>query len=212
MKVTIRDVAKAAGVSPATVSNALNGKSGVSPQVVEKIRVLADGMGYSMKGNRAEARPYVRLLSMKVHGQVIMDTQFFGELIESIQRRCLEEKLELIISTININTDKNWEEQLRGFCAEECAGLIVLGTELSAAQLELFRLCRSPLIVLDNACRHMHFNSVVMDNIEAGFVATKRLYAAGHRKIGFISSSLRFSNMTLRGYGYKNAMMEEENA
>ena len=210
MKVGVRDIAAAVGVSPATVSNALNGKPGVSREVEEKIRGLAREMGYQLPRPAASARRFVRLIVMKVHGMVVMDTQFFGELIEAIQRRCLEERLELVISHIDMSTDKDWPTQVAGFCAEECAGSIVLATELGEKELELFRQSRSPVIILDNACPHLRFHSVCMDNLDAGYKAAGALYDAGHRRIGMIDSSVAFSNMTQRRVGYMAYLQQHE--
>ena len=111
---------------------------------------------------------------------------------------------------MDMSRDRNWRIQIAGFCAEECAGSIVLATELGPQELELFRDSRSPVIILDNACVHQHFHSVCMDNVDAGYKAACALYDAGHRDIGLITSSVAFSNMTQRAVGYHAAMTERD--
>ena len=99
MKTRVRDIASRAGVSPATVSNALNGRPGVSQEVTDRIRRLAQEMDYTLPKGRAEAdRNYIRLIVYKSHGLVVMDTPFFAELIESIQRECQQAGLELVVN------------------------------------------------------------------------------------------------------------------
>ena len=109
MKPRVRDIAAVAKVSPATVSNALNGKPGVSKAVTEQILAIAAEMGYEVNKSRAETeRQHVRMVMYKSHGLVVMDTEFFAELIESIQLECQAAGLELIISHINARLDKDY--------------------------------------------------------------------------------------------------------
>lgn len=209
MKVRIRDIALRAGVSPATVSNALNGRTGVSEEIAASIRQLADSMGYV--GGKAVAKPaheidHVRLVMVKRHGLVVMNTQFFMELVESIERECQVRGLDLAISHVHIGEDEDFRGRIRTICAEKCAGVIVLATEMEAADLALFDGCASPMIALDNLFRHERVSSVVMNNYDAGFQATNALYDAGHRQIGHVTSTVEFNNMRYRRKGYEAAM------
>ena len=207
MKPRVRDIAAVAKVSPATVSNALNGKPGVSKAVMEQILAIASEMGYEPVKPRVEAEhQHVRMVMYKSHGMVVMDTEFFAELIESIQLECQEAGLELIISHVNARTDRDYKQRIKDFCNEECAGILLLGTEMNPEELKLFAECRSPLVVLDNLFRHEAVHAVVMNNYDAGYQATNALYDAGHRRIDHITSSQPFSNNRYRRKGYEAAM------
>ena len=210
MKIRVRDIAMKAGVSPATVSNALNGRPGVSKENTRHILKLAEEMGYvgTKSGKNAPEKSYMRLIMFKRHGLVVMDTQFFMELVESIERECQAEGHELMITHIHSANDSDYKERIRAICAEECAGIVLLGTEMYPEDLALFAHSVSPLVAVDNLFRHEQVHAVVMNNYDAGYQAANALYAAGHRRIGHITSKVEFSNMRYRRKGYEAAMHE----
>ena len=210
MKIRVRDIAAKAGVSPATVSNALNGRPGVSKENTRHILKLAEEMGYvaSKSGKNTPEKSYVRLVMFKRHGLVVMDTQFFMELVESVERECQAQGHELIITHLHIAHDLDYKERIRAICAEECAGILLMGTEMYPEDLALFAHCASPLVALDNLFRHEQVHAVVMNNYDAGYQAANAMFAAGHRRIGNITSLVEFSNMRYRRKGYEAALRE----
>lgn len=210
MKVRVRDIAAKAGVSPSTVSNALNGRAGVSKEIAEKICRIASEMGYSAstEAKRTSEKRYVRLVVFKSHGLVVMDTQFFTELIESIERECRMQGYDLIITHIHAGNDADYRMHIRSLCKEECAGMIVLATEMEKQELELFRNAASPVLMLDNLFSHKNVDTVVINNYEAGYEATCELCMLGHTNIGHITSNVDFSNMRSRLQGYMAALRE----
>ncbi|MFH1879969.1 MAG: LacI family DNA-binding transcriptional regulator [Bacillota bacterium] len=209
MKVRVRDIAVKAKVSPATVSNALNKKQGVSSKVAERIMRIASEMGYEPPKDKSEPdHKYIRLVVYKSHGLVVMDTQFFAELIESIQRECKSEGLELMITHLNAK-DADLAARAQEIRNEDCMGILLLGTEMSPEELARFTPCKSTLVALDNLFRHEHVNAVVMNNYDAGYQATNALYQAGHRDIGHITSTVSFSNVRYRRKGFQAALEEK---
>lgn len=202
----MRDIAARANVSPATVSNALNGRGGVSKAVQEQIIDLAREMGYQTNRDTRRSNRHVRMIVYKSHGMVVCDTAFFAELTESIQMECKQVGLELLISHVHATEDADCAAQIRAFAKEECAGIILLGTEMSTRELRQFDGFHSPLIVLDNIFRFEKVHSVVMNNVEAGYLAAQALYQAGHRKIEHITSSIAFSNNTDRMNGLRDGL------
>lgn len=206
MKLRMKDIAERANVSPATVSNALNGRGGVSKAVQERIIAIAREMGYQPAREPQRAGQHVRLILYKVHGAVVCDTVFFAELMESIQMECKQVGLELLISHINAREDADCASQIRTFAKEDCAGIILLGTEMNEQELRQFDSFHSPLIVLDNLFRFEKVHSVVMNNVEAGFLAAQTLYQAGHRQIEHITSSVVFNNNADRLQGLRQGL------
>lgn len=206
MKIKAKDIAAALGISQATVSNALNGRNGVSEELRTQILRTAQEMGYGKSATERGA--FIRMLIMKSTGSIVMDTQFFSELFESIQTECHRNGLELIMNHVYVGQSEEWKKQISLYCAEKCAGIIVLATEVGSEVLEYLRNCQSPLIALDNTFAREPINSVVMNNYEAGFLATEELFRCGRRTISHITSSIPFSNANFRCEGYRAALAQ----
>lgn len=206
MKVRVRDIAEAAGVSPATVSNVLNRRGGVSEDTAQRILSLAREMGYINERSAGSNRAYIRLVIFKRHGLVVMDTQFFADIIEAMSRETRELGYELMITHIHMEKDKDYLERIEEICMEDCAGIIILATEMYQEDLMHFIHSRFPILLVDSMFIHDDFNCIAIDNYEAGFMATQRLIAMGHTRIAHITASVRFNNMRFRRKGFESAM------
>ncbi len=208
MKVRIQDIAERAGVSPATVSNAINGKGGVGEKKLKQILSIAREMGYIFDKPSAGKLSYIRLVIFKRHGLVVMDTQFFAELLESMIREARRFGFELLVTHIYMETDQDYLEQIRQIQEEDCAGIILLATEMFHEDVRLFASTKAPLLVLDSLFRHESFNCVVMNNFEAGHMAAERLIAMGHTRIEHVTASVRLNNMRHRRRGFEAGMKD----
>ncbi len=208
MKVRVKDIAEAAGVSSATVSNALNGKGGVGEDLSRKIFSLAREMGYIHERSAFSHRDYIRLVLFRRHGLVVMDTQFFADMINGITREAHQLGYELMISHIDMEKDADYPERIDEICREECSGIILMATEMYREDLQLFSHSKAPLLVLDSLFRLDEFNCVCINNYEAGYMATQRLIAMGHTAIEHVTASVRFNNMRYRRQGFEAAMSE----
>ena len=198
-RIRLSDIAQAAGVSTASVSNALKHKTGVNPEKAEEIRALAAKMGYGTVSETARKR--MRFIIYKKHGKVIMDTAFFAQLFEGVQDECRRLKCDLMINHVRAGDDIS---QLLDMPT------LLLATEMGLDDLKLFRNMNQPILLLDSDFRYEPFSNVSIDNREAGYIAGKRLIAHGHKRIGFLDSSLSFNNMEDRWAGFVQALSEHD--
>ncbi|MBQ8952752.1 MAG: LacI family DNA-binding transcriptional regulator [Clostridia bacterium] len=196
-KPRLSDIARAAGVSTATVSNALNHKNKVNQEKAEEIRRLAADMGY-FPGAEGRRRS-LRFIIYRKHGKVVMDTAFFAQLIEGVQEECRRLSCDLLINKVRAGDDVS---------ALTDMPMLVLATEMDADDLAPYRTLKHPVLLLDSDFRFEPFSSVSIDNCEAGYLAGKHLIAHGHRRIGFLDSALPFNNMADRFAGLKAALDE----
>ena len=206
-KTRIKDIAEMAGVSPSTVSNVLNSRKGASPENMQRILELAAELNYEVP-SVSENRGHIRLVVSRKHGLVVMDTQFFADLIGGIEAECRTNRLDMMMTKIVMDDSITCREQIKEICSENCAGIILLATELPTEDILNFTACRSPLMILDNSAPHLSVNTVAIHNKEAGYQAAKQLADAGHRHIGYIGSDPDFNNMGERRSGFLTFLKE----
>lgn len=208
MKTIMLDIAKLAGVSPGTVSNALNNRKGVSNEKKEKIIKIAEEMGYYRSSSKDETK-VIRFIVFKKHGYVVSDTPFFSALIEGIERECRAEGYEMLVSHI-IHKEDNNEEIQEIIKQEQVAGLLLLATEMDEEDLKPFKNLSIPIILLDNYFKGVDFDYILMNNTKGAYQVVKHLIENGHVEIGCLGSSKAINNFNYRYEGFKEAMVEAD--
>jgi len=210
----ISDIAKMANVSKATVSLALNGKPGVSPETREKILKIVYEHGYVKRpltlANRAHASSRVLRLVALTNSGIISDEYhkqpFFAELIRHIEDHCSSRGYSLLFSSLQSdNLISEIEKVENGHPAN---GIILIGTNLSKEQISSIAKQIDHLVVLDTFFESLPVDFVVMNNFMGGYQAAKYLIEKGHRKIGYVRSKNRMYNFDSRMRGFYAALEE----
>jgi len=205
MAVTARDVARAAGVSPATVSLVFRNKPGVGTRTREHVFAMAQELGFEYQGSaQADNRHAIQLVVYKSHGKVVGQTAFFEALIQGVQKATYAQGFgQLLISYFYEGEDS--AEQLRALRSTKCDGIILLATELSAPGVRAIRRLGVPVVLLDSWFPTKDLDSVIIDNQGGAFNAVEHLVAAGHRDIGYLHSKVRIRNFLERADGFRQA-------
>ena len=203
MKVTIRDIARAAGVSPATVSNALSGNNRVGEDTRLRVLELARQMGYRDTSRAAQGQG-VHFVIFRRHGRVVIDSPFFSELITGIERACRRLHRELTISYVYAGDG----EAMEGILRENTRPVLLLATEMGAQDIRPFLKLKSPLVVLDSNFLDISFSTVHIDNIKAGYIAGEYFARKGHKRFGMLTSAYPFNNVRDRQAGFELALKE----
>lgn len=200
----IKSIAKEAGVSPATVSLVLNNKAGVSEERRRAIQELLNKHGYV---RRAPARDQVSILLLKyvAHGTVVEHNgDFINQVLWGLESEAGRLRIKLTTRSVH-GGDR--ESFLAGIANGGFDGVIVIATEMEPLFAEELANALIPVVSLDNIMEGMDVDAVVMDNRGGVLAAMRHLVEKGHRRIGFIGSSLRHvSNFALRFRGYKEAL------
>jgi DNA-binding LacI/PurR family transcriptional regulator len=205
-KITARDVAKAAGVSPATVSLVFRDKPGVGKDTRDRVRAIAEELGFEYD---APAQPRktstILFVLYKTHGRVVSDTPFFESLIKGVSD--MTYKLgyhRLSISYFYGQQDK--AEQMSSLRSIKCAGIVLLATEMRATDVAPFEHLGVPIVLLDSWFPTKNLDSVVIDNSRGAWAAVRYLVNMGHTEIGYLHSNTEIRNFLEREEGYLQAM------
>jgi len=200
----MRDVARLAGVSVATVSAVVNGSSIVRPERAEKVRrameILdyhADQIARSLKTGRTN-----------VIGMVIPDVTnaFYPEVIMGAEEVAREAHYSVILC--NANEDPEQEQRhLNTLFSHRVDGVLICCSDSSIPFDRLIRR-RFPIVCFDRVPPGFQGNSVSTDNATAGYEATRHLIELGHRRIAILAGRVELSTHASRLEGFRRAMQE----
>ena len=203
-RVTLADVAKAAGVSPITASRALRRDRGVAETLVTKVQAAADALGYV-----PHPPPRALASSRSTHVAVLvplLTNRLVVDLLEAVQSVLLPAGYQSLIGVTHY--DPHEEEQLlRSYMAHRPAGLIVTGFERSDAASRLVAGSGLPCVhVMETSTREDVF-CVGFSQQAAGAAITRHLLDRGRRRIAFVGAQLD-ARVMQRLAGYRHALGE----
>ena len=183
-RVTIREIAKVAKVTHSTVSRALNNSPLVKPETAERIRNIAELMGY--RPNRI-ARS-LKQGNTNTIGLVIPDISnpFFSIIAYSVEKKAKELGYHVILVNTNRNLD-NEANHIAFLCERMVDGLIICPASYgSAKHLKYFK-DEIPLVLLASNIPDLDVDYVMSDDVQGAYLATIHLIDLGHRRIAHIS-------------------------
>ena len=203
--VTIRDVAKYAGVGVGTVSRVLNDSPAVSETTRSKVLSAIDALDYS-------PNPMARRLSLGKTLTIAVIAPFFTrpavvERLRGVESVLADSEYDLIV--FNVETSSRRDLYFRDVPRRDRVdGLLVISLMPREKDAERLMKAGAPVVLVDGF--HTEFSRVVIDDVAGGRRATEHLLSLGHRKIGFVSdyedSSFSFTANRDRFTGYREAL------
>lgn len=210
--IRMSDIAKELGVSVVTVSNALNGRGGVSDEMRRKIRDRASELGYRPSAPRTQ-RKHTERLSESGNIGILTGERFAGPrgsfywfLTAGVSKELTQCNLYSIYESVSAADEQNCVLP-RIVTDRQVRGLIVVG-QLSHAYLDRLAAMHLPLLFLDFYDKHSDIDAVISDNYYDSYRITDRLVMLGHRNIGFIGNVTATSSIHDRFLGYVKCLME----
>lgn len=205
-RVSIKDIAREAGVSPTLVSFVLNGKQKqyrVSDQIADRIREIVKQLDYKPNGFAKSLREGTN----NTIGVIVSDiaNPFFANMVKNIENAAEDRGYMALFASSDEKSEK-LSDQLGRMLRKEVEGVIVVPCEGSDDIIRTLVDKRIPTVLLDRYIPDIRTNYVCLDNRKAGYDATESLIKKGHRHISLICYDLKLSNMKGRIEGYKEAM------
>ena len=208
MAISVRRLAQLLGVSPASVSLALNGKPGVGEETRERILAAAQQHGLKPAAPAAALRrPMdITLAVYRKHGSICGDTEFFSAVIEGMNAEACRRGYRLHVTYIY--SDAWADQRLEELCHSGAAGCVLLATEMQPVDIAKFDDFPLPLVVLDSYFPGRPGTYITIDNFDGARMAVRHLLSRGHRRIGHFASAMPISNFSERKQGLLAALSE----
>lgn len=204
-RVSIKDIAQAAGVSHSTVSRALSDSPLVNAITKARIQRLAQEMGYSPD---AWARSLVMGRTQTIGLVVTTITDpFIAEIVQAIEQTACDYGYTVILATSNAEPEREIAavEMLR---SKRVDGVIVTSSRVGALYQEHLDRLGVPVVLINShrEQRGPYTFSVNVDNQHGGCLATDHLIRLGHRRIAYVRGPEGNSDDLARQAGYRQAL------
>lgn len=204
MSVTIKDVAKAAGVSVATVSRVLNGSANVSQSSADAVNKTINELHYSPNSLGRNLRKRETNLILCI--QPVSVHSLYAQIEAGIQEGALRHGYDVIFAISNSNEEIE-NRQMNMLYNHTVDGAVLLGTNFNAETLN--KLAENYDIAL--CCEGIagaNVLTVTVNDEQAAYDAVNSLIKLGHRKIGIISTNSDAISSIYREKGYERALQE----
>lgn len=202
---TVKEVARAAGVSPATVSRVLARRPTVDPALAARVWQAASELGY--RPNHI-ARS-LRTKQTTVWGVVVSDIRnpFYTDLLRGLEDAARDAGYALLIGNADERLDKE-TSYLELFVAERLAGVIISPASQELTDMTLVLSQGIPVVVVDRELHGQLVDTVLADNEGGAYQATRHLFGQGYRRIACITGPADRTTATDRLGGYLRAHAE----
>ncbi|GAA0357096.1 LacI family DNA-binding transcriptional regulator [Bacillus horti] len=208
MNFTIRDIAKMAGVSPATVSKVMNHYGGVSESTKHKVLSVIEETGYQpIFSAKSLATKKSKLIGLVYAGKINVEFNhpFFNEVLSAFQKTVGMQGYDLIVfSNEQFNKEQeNYLARCRHFRVDGC--LIIAGEEIEEAVYELDQ-SEIPCLAVDMELTGPKSSYVMTDNEKISQLVVEHLYLHSIRDIAYIAGTKHSNISNIRLEGFKQAM------
>jgi len=198
-RVTMRDVARAAGVSQPLVSIVFRDAPGASEETRAHVLAVAGQLGY----RRDERARLLRQGHSRLLGVAFEPVQpFHGEILDGLHTAAQERGYDVVLSAVTAHRGE--DAALEALLRDRCEALILLGTALPQSRLEQIA-GTLPVVPVTRAFDSEAFDSVATDDHRGAVLAVEHLVGLGHRRIAYIDAD-REAGGARRRAGYQDTM------
>ncbi|GDX05246.1 HTH-type transcriptional regulator GalR [Buttiauxella selenatireducens] len=202
---TIKDVAKLAGVSVATVSRVINDSPKASDASRQAVTSAMEELNYHPNANaRALAQQTTETIGLIV-GDV--SDPFFGAMVKAVEQVAYRTGNFLLIGNGYHNEQKE-RQAIEQLIRHRCAALVVHAKKIPDSELISLMKQMPGMVVINRILPGFEQRCVALDDRYGAWLATRHLIQQGHTKIGYLCSNHQISDAEDRLQGYYDALTE----
>ncbi|MHC1770145.1 MAG: LacI family DNA-binding transcriptional regulator [Flexilinea sp.] len=200
------EIAKRLNISPAAVSLARNNKPGVSEETRARVKEVLSAFGGVWPYELYAPDNGIILVIHKTHGQVIKNTPFFQNMMESIQHLVAKQSYSLY--TLNYASQYNLQEHLDMIHNSPMQGILLVASEMNEEDFQPYKALNKAIVVIDAHFPNEDVEVVGIDNEFLIRQAIRYAVEMGHTNIGFLASYIFTYNFEDRFNAYRKVMAE----
>jgi LacI family transcriptional regulator len=201
----IREIARRAGVSTATVSRTINRISTVDPQLARRVWKVVDELGYFPN---TQARALVSGRS-RIFGLVVSEitNPFFPEIVQTFENLAVEHNYEILL-TSTVHDPKRMESSVRRMIERRVDGVAILTFGMEDGLLDHLRFRRVPLVFVDVGPDTPGIVNIRINYLNGIFQAVQHLAAYRHTRIAFIAGPSELRSAAARKNAFRTSMTD----
>jgi DNA-binding LacI/PurR family transcriptional regulator len=201
--VNIREVAKRAGVSTATVSRVVNGTAPVDARTEKRVRAAIARTGYY-------PNTHARTLGTgksHIYGMIISDIEnpFFPELVKCFERIAVEHGHEVLIANTDYRAER-MEVCVRRMLERKVDGVAIMTSEMDSELIQMLSGRGIPIVFLDTGAAGDKMSDISLDYDSGVNLAIDHLTSLGHRKIAFVGGPVNLASARIRHRAFLAAL------
>jgi len=201
----MRDVASLAGVSLKTVSRVVNSESGVSDELIDKVRAAAQTLDYrhnlaarNLRLTRRETASFAVLVQDLSNG-------YAAALLRAIDDVARQRQVVMITASLDEEADRE-RDLVANLINRRVDGLILMPASHDQSYLVTDMAAGFKVVMIDRAPTGVDSDSVLVDNVGGAAMATAHLIDHGHRRVAIVTDDLRIATAQQRLKGYRQAL------
>jgi LacI family transcriptional regulator len=202
-RATLKEVAKQAGVSTATVSNVLNATKYVSDEVKEQVNSVMKALNYQPNSIAKS----LRIQKSRIIGLLIpeIDNPFYSSVVRGIENELAANNYNVLLCITDSSVEKE-REYLEGLIGKRIDGLIVSSAGNTGDYFLSLESAGVPIVFLNRCPPSMNCDVIMTNNTRGAYSATEHLITHGYRKIGIITGPPSISTGKDRITGFRRAL------
>ena len=206
---TMKDVAAVARVSPSTVSKVLSGSDRISADTASRVLEVIERLNYRPNTIAQSLRRRSTLTIGMINRDATSEADFALQMMAGVERIARQDGFHLLFG--NSGSDPRQEQDyIESMLDKQVDGFIFVDSQVRARETPPLPAHSAPYVFLYEYSAEGNAPSVIPDDEQGGYAATRRLLDLGHQRIAFVNGDTSFEAARKRRDGYARALRDAD--